>query len=376
MVIIMKKLLPIFLTLVVCFFSMIPIRSFAEEQAEATEQVTTVASNQDIIDFLNSIGGSQQDEEDEPVGEDEYIKTGTILDKILALPHALVKVVNTIYKWFIVLLCTTDPGAKEIIPSEVNQFEFGIDLNQITDPGTPLGKCAEVIKIFAYGLVLLFFGVNLIEQTVKYEVFNMKGIARLFGRLLLAKIIIDISATICILIIKIIGAITLDILFGFDFTRDILPNFEIKMQDSNIPIIGAIIDALIAICLAAALISLIGLYLIPLCILVIKLIIRTIELAILVTVAPAFFACLSSDVTKEYFKKFISVFLPVACQTLFMAIPLVICLNYMTTDQTVQMNGLSAIGKTLLNIIPHRIIMLAIFVIMIKPPKVLTNLIK
>ena len=46
------------------------------------------------------------------------------------------------------------------------------------------------VRRFAYSLVLLFFAVNLVEQTIKYEIFTAKGALRIFGRLLVAKIII------------------------------------------------------------------------------------------------------------------------------------------------------------------------------------------
>ena len=58
------------------------------------------------------------------------------------------------------------------------------------------------MKTLAYSLVLIFFSVNLIESTVKYEIVTLRGAVSFGGRLLVGKIVIDLSTTICM---KVVG---------------------------------------------------------------------------------------------------------------------------------------------------------------------------
>lgn len=107
-----------------------------------------------------------------------------------------------------------------------------------------------------------------------------------------------------------------------------------------------------------------------------KLILRSFELTMLVCSSPMFFACASSDVTKEYFKKFIVTFIEVASQTLFMSIALIIGIKQLTGVSIGNINGFGDLTQYFMSSTPYMIIMVAMCVMMIKPPKVLTNLLK
>ena len=61
----------------------------------------------------------------------------------------------------------------------------------------------NVFKTIGYSLVLVFFSITLIESSIKYEIFTLKGGAMIFGRLIIAKTLIDKSVQICIWILKI-----------------------------------------------------------------------------------------------------------------------------------------------------------------------------
>ncbi len=111
-------------------------------------------------------------------------------------------------------------------------------------------------------------------------------------------------------------------------------------------------------------------------IVMVKLVLRSIELALLMVISPAFFACLSTDVTKEYFKKFISVFIQVATQTLFMAIAMAVCSGHLNTKKQIDIGSYAEMAKAFIGISPTILIVIAMCVMMVKPPKVLTNLVK
>ena len=347
---------------------------------ELNTKVDNIDNQKEVTEYLDNVKDDEdKDDEADKIENDVKIDTSGSINKGLAVPRALAKVANFLFDSFKWMIYTTDPAAQEYLDAETQGLykgffgNSGINLAEITDSKSPLSKAADVMRIFAYSLVLLFFAVTIVEQSIKYEIFTLKGIARIFGRLLLAKIIIDLSTTICMIIIKIVGYLTFKILDSAQITVNIFP--DIYLKASKTKIIGPIIDLLVGIIVGLVFTLVILLVLIPICIVLMKLVMRSIELAVLMTVAPAFFACLSTDVTKEYFKKFMSIFLQVACQTLFMVIPIVVCANHFTSEP-VQMNGISALAATLRNIMPNILIFTAMLIMMIKPPKVLTNLIK
>lgn len=353
-----------------------------QDMDELKQKIDNIDNQKEVTDYLDSVKDDEtapEKTEDTIEEEDMKIETAGSINKGLAVPRALAKVANFLFDSFKWMIYTTDPAAQEYLDAETQGLykgffgNSGINLAEITDNTSALSKAADVMRIFAYSLVLLFFAVTLVEQSIKYEIFTLKGIARIFGRLLLAKIIIDLSTTICLIIIKIVGYLTFKILDSAQITVNIFP--DIYLKASKTKIIGPIIDLLVGIIVGLVFTLIILLVLIPICIVLMKLVMRSIELAVLMTVAPAFFACLSTDVTKEYFKKFMSIFLQVACQTLFMAIPIVVCANHFTSEP-VQMNGISALAATLRNVMPNILIFTAMLIMMIKPPKVLTNLIK
>ena len=360
----MKKLIPILFTIFVCIFSMIPIHSFAEEQVETSKQEI----DQAISEY--------PDNDSENDSKDNNDTNPDVISHSLELPNALAILTETAFDLFVDFLCSTDSSCKYYLDSKNGSkgSVFGINLSEITDSKSTLSKGAEIIRIFAYSLVLLFFGINLVEQTIKYEIFNMKGIAKLLGRLLLSKLIIDLSTSVCMIIIKIVGYLTQSVLEKADCSLTITT--DIQVEKSGYYIVGDVIDAFINWRVALMVSSILLLFLIPILILIIKLVLRSIELAVLITVSPAFFACLSSDVTREYFKKFISIFLSVALQTLFMIIPLALCMGYLTEPIKIEMSSSTSIINLLTNIMARAIVLVAMFIMMIKTPKVLTNLIK
>ena len=415
----MKKLIPIIFSFFVCVFSIIPMTSFADEQtddiqdrvydiwnyinnnmqsgADANDQNNKTNQKMDelnqkveemdpekaIKDYFDTI---KDDETEDPAAATEEdidkkykLPTGGTSKKVLAGPRAMANVADFLLESAVSMIKYADPSSSVYLDQGTNGElskqlgSYSINLTEISDPNTTLGKLVNPIRIFAYSLVILFFAVSLVEQTIKYEIFTAKGALKVFGRLLVAKIIIDLSVRVCLLIISIIGSLTVKMLGTVKVSLNIFP--DISLKKSDVKVIGPILDAIVAAVVSIILMLIIGVVLVCVSIVMIKLVLRSIELALLMVISPAFFACLSTDVTKEYFKKFISIFIQVAAQTLFMAIALAVCSGHFNSPP-VTINNLSGLAAGLIRISPNILIVIAMCVMMVKPPKVLTNLIK
>ena len=138
--------------------------------------------------------------------------------------------------------------------------------------------------------------------------------------------------------------------------------------------IGPILDFLEGLILAVPVLLIILIMLIAVVFVMLKLVLRSLELSLLMIVSPAFFACYSSEITKPYFKNFILTFLQCALQIVFMAIVYALSAEFILGINRVT-DAVEAwvwFVKTL----PNSLLCLAIAIMMIKPPKVLTSLVK
>jgi hypothetical protein len=347
-----------------------------QKMDELNKKVEEMDPEKAIKDYFDEVKENDTPEVINPNVDEYKVPAGSIANKILAIPRSMAKVASFILDAEKGMIMLGDPSTNTYIGQQLgaNTISYGINISTIEEDDQPLGKLVNPIRIFAYSLVLLFFAVNLVEQTIKYEIFTAKGALRIFGRLLVAKIIIDLSVKVCMLIISIIGSLTLKMLDNVNVTMDIYPEFT--LEKSGVKIIGPILDAVAAAAISLVLVIVIGVVLVCVSIVMIKLVLRSIELAMLIVVSPAFFACLSSDVTKEYFKKFISVFIQVASQTLFMAIAMAVCSSHLNTKSKITIDNFGELSKALINISPTILVVVAMCVMMIKPPKVLTGLVK
>ena len=410
----MKKIIPIIFSFFVCLFSIIPMTSFADEQTDRIEdtlneiwwqvyngipngqtvqngdtqqkideldkKVDKMDAEKAIKDYFDEVKENDTPEIINPNVDEYKVPAGSIANKILAVPRSMAKVASFILDAEKGMIMMADPSTevalKEYTKSDptLGDITYGIDISSINDGSSNLGQLVNPIRIFAYSLVLLFFAINLVEQTIKYEIFTAKGALKIFGRLLVAKIIIDLSVKICTLILSIIGGLTVKMLNNVDVTMDIYPKFS--LEKSGVKIIGPILGAIAAAAISLVLVLVIGVVLVCVSIVMVKLVLRSIELALLMVISPAFFACLSTDVTKEYFKKFISVFIQVATQTLFMAIAMAVCSGHLNTKKQIDIGSYAEMAKAFIGISPTILIVIAMCVMMVKPPKVLTNLVK
>ena len=247
---------------------------------------------------------------------------------------------------------------------------YGFDYNAVADKIFPL------FRTFAYALIIIFAGVNALETALQYEMFTMRGGVKILARLTFAKIWVDISLIVCRGIVAIatdwLGQIT-------QLTADISNsiNVGVSLQHSDAWIIGWLIDFFNGLLLAAGIL----LVLIPLVVLIlimfVKLFIRYFELAMLQCVSPVFFACLTGEATKQYFKKFILTYISVVVEVVFMAVIWYVYVEYLNQAFSVstQANSVLELFSLEGGIMNFFMVSVGAFILMIKPPQVLKNLV-
>ena len=100
------------------------------------------------------------------------------------------------------------------------------------------------------------------------------------------------------------------------------------------------------------------------------------EISILLVVSPTFFACMTADTTRQYFQRFITTFISVVAEILFMAIVYAIGTEWYIQDTTMStITTKEDFWLWISSTAPSAIMILAMGLMMIKPPRVLKSLI-
>ena len=236
------------------------------------------------------------------------------------------------------------------------------------------GTFYGIFVTIGYSLVLVFFAANLIETTIKYEIFTLKGGVQIFGRLIVSKVIIDLSGRICMFILNICDNICTKIMENATHVLKMETPTVFETQKNAVWPIGPILDFLEGLILAVPVLLIILIMLIAVVFVMLKLVLRSLELSLLMIVSPAFFACYSSEITKPYFKNFILTFLQCALQIVFMAVVYALSADWLTNVNSASTT--EDVWAWFIKLIPNALIALAIAIMMIKPPKVLTSLVR
>ena len=144
--------------------------------------------------------------------------------------------------------------------------------------------------------------------------------------------------------------------------------------------VGDIIDFFANLCPFLLVLLLIGVTIVIFVIVYIKLIIRSLEIAMLSVVSPVFFACAVGEASMPYFRKFITAFLSVAAEIIFMAVVYLAFLWYCKGAFTSEVINLSDLYNVTSSAAGQFYTFVAITVasgiMMIKPPQVLRDLMK
>lgn len=196
-------------------------------------------------------------------------------------------------------------------------------------------------------------------------------------RIVIAKKLIDNCPKICTSIIKIvrdtIGQMweTKEVDLSDVMGKDILDKI-LNIGQSKLPFIGEIVDAILALVTAVPIILMSLSAFIVGAIILVKILLWSVDMVILVSVSPAFVACWSSDVTKQYFKNFIVTFIQASLQLLYMAIVFFVFKKFLATT----VPDVDNMAIYMVRFVPNLIVMIAMAIMMIKPPKFLTNMLR
>ena len=95
-------------------------------------------------------------------------------------------------------------------------------------------------------------------------------------------------------------------------------------------------------------------------------------------VSPVFFACLTGETTKQYFRKFILTYISVVFEVVFMAIIWYIYVEYLNeafsiSATTTSITEMYSLENGVLNFF---MVSVGAFILMIKPPQILKNLVQ
>lgn len=214
-------------------------------------------------------------------------------------------------------LGTTITGASSTTGGSTITFA-GHDIGASFD--TFIDSAVVVTKAFGYGIAIICFGIGFTNEAVAFELSTERGWFKVLGQLLLAKIWVDVSVDICRGVYNIILSIASQI-------TSITPGVTLLQPVTSPSGDGAISSLLIWFTdligwlvpvLPLAAISII--ILVCLCKMYIKLIVRNFEITCLMCVSPLFFATLASSATSSFFRRFISSFISVIAQILWMGI--------------------------------------------------------
>lgn len=242
-----------------------------------------------------------------------------------------------------------------------------------------VNEFSRIFVIFATSLIVVLFGINIIKTALEYELFTLKGAVKVFARLILAEIWIQLSTKICIMVVKIFNELMNSIIHYIVSSGTLKSiTFTFKVTRSGTYLIGDIVDFLKNLVPFLFVLLLIGTALVIFVIVYIKLIIRSLEIAMLSVVSPVFFACSVGEATMPYFRKFITAFLSVGAEIVFMGVVYLALLWYCkgVTVNPVNLNDLYNITSSGGTFYTYIAVSVACGIMMIRPPQVLKDLLR
>lgn len=313
------------------------------------ESVDSIDLTQELTDFYNQKASAG---------------SGESVDGMVGYTNNQISGANQLWKWVGQVM---ESGGDTSVLNDT--ILLGVDLDSFTSTYTT--TLSAFMKTLAYSLVLIFFSVNLIESTVKYEIVTLRGAVSFGGRLLIGKIVIDLSTTICMKVVGITEWICGNLVMAGGAATDLIETQAQSGTGSSLWVIGKIIDFFNVITNIGPFL-IVGLVVMIISIaILIKLMIRNIQLAVMVIAAPPFFATLATDTTKHYFRNYITSFLQCALQVVFMCLVWYVGI-FLLNNQTIQGNLWADLGANT-NITRILMIYIVMGIMICKPPKFLTN---
>lgn len=283
------------------------------------------------------------------------------------LCDSMIKATNNLWKSIGAVLIAASTGI-------LSYKGFTINIQNFADSGTTEGKVFSIMKLFAYSLVLLFFSINLVETTVKYEMISMKSVIAMIARIAVSKFLIDNGGLICIKIIGIVNNQVFSLSLSSVTNNGVIPNMGLILaKESNLWVIGWIVDFFLSMLYAIPVLLTCFLVSITAAIVMVKLILWSIDLAILTAVSPVYVACWSSDVTKQYCRNFFLTFIQASAQLFYIGIVYSVFTSWLSGVSSSNGSPLAAVDY-FTNCLPNLVIMIAMTIMMVKPPRMLNGI--
>lgn len=244
-------------------------------------------------------------------------------------------------------------------------------------------KLSSIFKTLAYAVAVILFGVNITTTSLQNEILTLRGGVKVFARVILVKIWIDLAIPICIYVINIFNGITSQILTQFNvsssgnvFANDFVYNTSNTSSGLEIIVgyIKSIFEAIKILLTGSPILILFLVMAICIVIVMVKMVARVFELTCLVAVSPVFFATLVGEESKRYFRKFISAFLSTAGYIVFVSITYFIATTWVAQNSPNTVMTANALLDNTIKVLPCAIIIIACCRVVVKPPKVLTSL--
>lgn len=196
---------------------------------ETNGKIDSVQQSVDNIDVRGDL---------DKFGEEITISAdGSAADKILGVTDIMINSCNRL--WSIVGDTMVNYGITNISGASINAKAYAVGGED---------TIISVLTAFAYSVVLLFFAINLIEVTVKYEMLSLKSVIIITARIGIAKLLIDKSGTICSKIIDITSTLASDVIeIGTFNVMNNFPSTRDFFDKNGTKLVGPIIDIFMAI---------------------------------------------------------------------------------------------------------------------------------
>lgn len=398
----MKKILILLNTIFLCFCFCIPFTTYADRSsdeiydvAKDTQNMTydlwnyinnslypaiqnsgSPLSQDDVNEIKNSMNSVQTKVNDIDVQRDieNYYNSlpeddGTAKGYVLGFGQSILETAEDYWNSISVNIEKANKGIYKIPGMSRKSLNPADYVNDDTK-----NMAYNIFRNLGYSLVLLFFSMSLIENTIKLDAFSLKGGAMIFGRLIVSKVVIDLAGRACIAILDLCTKTCTQLAMVSASQLNMSGDNDIGslFHKSDVKFVGGIIDVFTALGIVIPILIITIPILICSIVVLIKLVGRGLELTMLIIVSPAFFACYSSDVTKQYFKTFIVTFIQVALQVVFMMVVFYIGSAWLT--QTVEVASYTSVFAWMLAMFPNLLFIIVITKMIVKPPRILMHL--
>ena len=238
-----------------------------------------------------------------------------------------------------------------------------------------------VTKTFAYAIAVILFGVNITTTALQNEILTLRGGIKVFARVILVKIWIDLAIPICMYTLGIVNSLARQILTTLSASGgSVFGNSSINSSSASgwgaiLKMVTRIFNAIIEFITGFPSLILIIIMIVCIVLVIIKLVARCFELTCLVSLSPIFFATLVGEESKRYFRKFMSAFLTTAGYIAYVAIVYAVGTRWVAqATEPNLVTSLSSLFLPIISTLPRAIIIIACCRVMVKPPKVLLSL--